>query len=114
MLIVEQSKALTHVALSGRLDTAGVDQVEAKFNAAVVAPRRNAIVDMSSVDFLSSMGLRMLLIAAKILDRSGAKMVMLAPRPLICETIRQTGVDIIIPVAHDLDSAHAYFRPERA
>ena len=35
------------IVLAGRLDTAGVDQVETKFGAAIVPAGKNTIVDLS-------------------------------------------------------------------
>ncbi len=109
MDIVERSEHLTHVALTGRLDTAGVDRLEALFNAAVVTRRRNTIVDIRGVDFLASMGLRMLLTAAKILDRSGAKLVLVAPTPLVEAAVRAAGVESLLPLAADREAACAHF-----
>ena len=103
--VIEQGDAFTHVALSGRLDSAGVDSVESRFNATLAGPRRHAIVDLSAVDFLSSMGVRMLLMMAKLLNRSGARMVLVAPRPLVEGALRHSAVDQLIPVRADVTSA---------
>ena len=51
--------------LRGRLDTPGVDRVEAKFTSAVVPEARNTVVDLSEVAFIASMGLRMFIGLAK-------------------------------------------------
>ena len=102
--IIEQSPELILVGLVGRLDTAGVDQVETRFNAALHATR-NAIVDLSAVEFLSSMGVRMLLAAAKALARGGRRMVLVAPRPLVEGALRHTAIDEIIPVRADMAGA---------
>lgn len=103
--IVERTAELSIVGLSGRLDSAGVDEIETRFNAAVVAPRKHAIVDMSGVEFLSSMGVRMLLTAAKALDRSAARLVLVAATPLIATALRHSALDELIPLAADLESA---------
>jgi len=103
--VIEQTAAFTHVALVGRLDTPGVDRVETRFNAALVNPRRHAIVDLSAVEFLSSMGVRMLLAAAKALGRSGTRLVLVAPRPLVEGALRHSAIDELIPVRADLAAA---------
>jgi anti-anti-sigma factor len=106
--IVEHSSNRSHVALVGRLDTAGVDAIELTFNAAVVARRVDAIVDLAGVAFLSSMGVRMLLTAAKALGRSGARLVLVAPGPLVAEALRHSALDEIVPVERDALSAAAF------
>lgn len=105
--ILEQRKDLTRVALAGRLDTQGVDAVETQFTTAVAEPQANAMVDLSQVSFLSSMGVRMLLTVAKELQRSGAKMCLVAPQPLVDEALRHSSLDEIIPVAATAEAAEA-------
>lgn len=102
--VIDQGTTITHVALLGRLDTAGVDQIEARFNAAL-NQRRHTIVDLSGVEFLSSMGVRMLLSAAKMLNRSGSRMVLVAARPLVESALRHSAIDELIPVRADVTSA---------
>lgn len=103
--ILEKTDAYTHVSLVGRLDTAGVDEVETRFNAAIVPSRNDAIVEVSGVEFLASMGIRMLLTVAKILNRSNARMILVAPSAVVEETLRFTGIADLIPVAADLEAA---------
>ncbi len=56
---------LVKVTLAGRLDTPGVNRVETRFLASLVPHGNSAIVDLSQVNFVSSLGLRMILSAAR-------------------------------------------------
>ena len=104
LVIQEESQTLTRLGLKGRLDTAGVDRIETKFNACL--PRdKHAVVDFSEVTFLASMGIRMLLSAAKTMDRRGKRLVLIAPRPLVEQALRHSSLDDLIAVAQDLDRA---------
>jgi anti-sigma B factor antagonist len=107
--ILEQSEALTRLALKGRLDTAGVDKVETRLNAAL-GRDKDGVVDLSSVTFLGSMGIRMLISAAKMLSRRGKRLVLIAPGPLVEQALKHTSLDDIIPVARDLDGARALLK----
>jgi anti-anti-sigma factor len=107
--ILEQSPTLTRLSLKGRLDTAGVDKVEARLNAAL-AQDKNGVVDLSGVTFLASMGIRMLIAAAKMLSRRGKKLILIAPRPLVDQSLKHTALDDIIPVAPDFEGALALLR----
>lgn len=102
----------TVVSLAGRLDTVGVEAIETSFNAAVVARRVDAIVDLSAVEFLSSMGVRMLLTAAKALQRAGARLVLAAPGPLVDGALRHSSLAQVIRVATDRDEAAAWLDGE--
>ena len=89
---------IAHVKLRGRLDTHGVDQIETKFTASVVPARRNAVVDLSEVSFITSMGLRMFLTIAKALKRHNSKMVLFAPQSQVKETFASAGLAEIVSV----------------
>ena len=104
--ILEQSPNLTRVALKGRLDTAGVDRIEARLNA-TLARGTNGLIDLSDVTFLSSLGIRLLITVAKMLDRRGNRLVLVAPRPLIDQALKHSSLDEIVPVASDVDEALA-------
>ena len=67
----------------------------------------NVIVDFSHVDFISSSGLRVLLLAAKTLEADGRTMVLCAMKSHIREIFRINGFDRIIPMEESRASAVA-------
>jgi anti-anti-sigma factor len=87
------------IALHGRLDTPGVGAIETRFAAA--ASRKNALVDLSEVTFLASMGIRMLLTAARGLKLSGHRLVLFGAPTLVGEVLENSGLNQILPVAPD-------------
>jgi anti-sigma B factor antagonist len=89
---------VTRAALNGRLDTANVNKGEAEFIATVVGKAQHVVIDLSGVSFIASLGIRMLLSAARTLGRSGAKMALYGATPLVLEIIETTALDEIIPV----------------
>lgn len=103
--VIRQDSDLTHLALVGRIDLKGIGALDNRFTALVVTRRKPALVDLSEVDFMASIGLRMLLTAAKALASHGSKMVLLSPQPMVEEVIRTAGFDKIIPITHDYDKA---------
>jgi len=60
IVVIEVNDAFTHVALRGRLDTAGVSDVERELMKETVARRKPAIVDITAVEILASIGVGML------------------------------------------------------
>lgn len=98
----------THcLRLQGRLDAASVDRMEVRLNAAAVAPGRDLLVDLAGVEFIASMGIRMLVTAARSLKSKGARMVLFGAQPLVHEVLEHVAIDQIIPVAPDQDRALA-------
>src|SRR5262245_5711618 len=72
----DHSDTLSHIKLAGRLDIPGVDRIETRFNAMTVARGRDAMVDMEAVTWITSMGIRMLVTAAKSLRARGRRLVL--------------------------------------
>jgi anti-anti-sigma factor len=69
----------------------------------------NLIMDLSGVDYLSSAGLRVVLVAAKSTRASGGKLVLAGPRPAISEILAMSGFNRIIETAPDVEAANALF-----
>ncbi len=57
------------IHLDGRFDAASACPVEEKLNKVIRSGNRRIVVDLGGVDYISSGGLRVLLVAAKKLDR---------------------------------------------
>lgn len=101
MEVIKSDDSLLRVALKGRLDSPGVEAIELKFNATIAPARTHTLVDLSGVSFLSSLGIRMLLTMARILNRANARFILHSPQSLVLESIRHAALDEIIPVTSD-------------
>lgn len=89
------SAAAKLVSLSGRLDTTRVREVETGFYAQIGAAKSGdvVIVDLSAIEFVSSLGLRMLLTAAKTLAQRKASVGMVSPASaMVLETLKISGL----------------------
>src|SRR5262249_24548485 len=100
-LQVLREGGLTRVILDGRLDVAGVQQGQDQFTIGVNTALRSAVVDCSQLAFIASLGIGMLVTAAKGLRRKGRTMILLRPQPMIEETLRMAGIHNIIPILHE-------------
>ncbi|MEN2986817.1 STAS domain-containing protein [Tistrella sp. BH-R2-4] len=96
---------LTLIELSGRLDVAGSAAVELPVSSAC-GGARNVIVDMSGVEFLASIGIRLLLSGAKLVKRRGGLLVLVAPHEQVAQTIEMSGLAGVLPMADDMAQAH--------
>jgi len=93
--------------LQGRLDAAAVDRIEVKINASAVAPGRDLLVDLSAVEFVASLGIRLLITAARSLKAKGARMVLFGAQPLVHEVLEHVAIDQIVPIVADEAAARA-------
>lgn len=105
--VIQADEALTHVALCGRLDIRGVSEIENRFLFTTTSRRVPAVVDLSEVEFIASLGIGMLVGAAKALTRQGFGLVLLVPPGLARETLELSGVTRVVPTATDLEAARA-------
>jgi len=96
---------VSHVALIGRLDAEGVQEVDLKFVAVIASRKKPAIVDMSQVDFVASLGMRMLAGCVRALTNAGCRMALLNVQPLVVEAITNAGLLGFLRVEKDLDAA---------
>ncbi|MEX0865920.1 MAG: STAS domain-containing protein, partial [Pirellulales bacterium] len=103
--LLEAGDNFTHVALIGKLDMAGVDAISGEFQAAVAGRGNPAIVDLSQVDFMASMGMGMLVNAARTLKQQGRPMVLLRPQPLVAGALELVKIHLVIPIVDTLEEA---------
>jgi anti-anti-sigma factor len=96
----------TKVTLVGRLDIAGAEKIDLPL-ATVAGKRGNVVIDMSGVEFLASIGIRHLVMAAKAVARGAGRLVLLAPSPVVTEVLVTSGLDAILPIARSEDEARA-------
>ena len=98
---------VTHLALVGRLDVLGVQQVELPFTAHTVSRRKPAVIDLAEVTYLSSLGVRLLLSSARALAAHGVKLILVSPQPQVLQVLQLGQIVAIIPVETDVAAAFA-------
>lgn len=90
---------LRKIVITGRLDIQGTDSIASKFEALAVEPKKAVVVDLSSVRFLASIGIRSLITSAKAVQKRGGKMVLVVgDNSLVTMSLESTGVDVLIPI----------------
>ncbi len=104
---ITEEDAVVKVGLVGRLDTPGVDAVETRFTAAVCPRGARTVVDLSGVEFIGSLGLRMLITIARTLSRKNGKLVLYGPQAFVAQVLETASLGDIIPVQPDAASAVA-------
>ena len=97
---------ITRVILDGRLDIEGAAAVDLRMNV-LAGSVKFLLIDLRSVSFLGSMGLRSIVVPAQAVRRRGGKVALFDPVPMVEEVIKASNVDQVIPIFHDLDFAVA-------
>src|SRR5579863_3303908 len=97
---------ITRVILDGRLDIEGAAGVDLQMNV-IGGSKKAVLVDLQKVSFLGSMGLRALVAPARAIKSRGGKIVWFGPTEMVEKVLKTSGVDTMIPVHHELQSALA-------
>ena len=100
---VRMDDRITHLAIVGKLDIAGLHAIDVKFHGYTAARRKPTLVDISGLEFITSLGMGMFVSCARSLQRYGAKMVLLNPQPQVEEVLKAVGIDQGIPMVHDVE-----------
>ncbi len=103
--VIESTDSITVIKLIGRLDIAGIDQVQLKFLGHTAARKLPTVVDMSEVSFLASLGIRMFVDAAKNIRAAGGHLVLLSPQAHVEKSITASGLHAIMAICHNLEEA---------
>lgn len=96
------------VAPAGRIDHASADAFQAALEPHLADCRENEpalVVDMSKVDYISSIGLRVLMMAAKQVKNQNGAIVIAALTPLVKEVFEISRFNLVFDVFDSVDAA---------
>lgn len=110
--VVEKSDRCTHVQLIGKMNAPGAMEIDRLFTELVAERLRPAIVDLSEVPFLSSLGVRTLLYSIRALHRVQARMVLVNPQPDVVKVLETAGLGSVAPRVKTVEEARTLLRPE--
>lgn len=92
------------VKLTGPLDIAGAGEVDMPLS--IIAGKHDkVIVDLAGVTFLASIGIRVLVKAARAIGGRKGRFVVFSPTEDARKVLRSTGIDTMIPVVADQKTA---------
>jgi anti-anti-sigma factor len=100
----EVAPGVTKFNLVGHLDIGGTHEIELQFNA-LCGAQRKVIVDLSQVDFIASLGLRLLIVGARTVQRKGGRIVLFRPPIEVEAVLVSSGTDNVVPILRHLDEA---------
>jgi anti-anti-sigma factor len=95
---------VTKISLTGSLDLKSTPDLESRF-ASMTENVQSAIIDLSGIDYLSSIGVRYLIGAARTVASRGGRLVLLNPQTVVRTVLFTTGVDKVMPILFDDEEA---------
>ena len=104
MTVTRADNDIAHVALDGRFDIQGAQEVDSRF-VELADSSRAMIVDLSKVSFIASLGVRTLMLSAKALIRRGSELVVYGASENVDKVLRGTGFNEVAGLYPDYESA---------
>jgi anti-anti-sigma factor len=104
---VEQVGSVPVIAISGRLDAASAPVFDTQFADLLKTPHARMLVDLSQTAYISSAGLRSILLLVKHTAASGGRLGLFGASPQIHEVIEISGFPSLLDVYADRDAALA-------
>jgi anti-sigma B factor antagonist len=95
---------ITRAIPAGHWDVKGAAEIDLRLSA-VTGSGRPIILDLTQVSYLSSMGIRAIVMGAKASRLRGGKLVLLAPADNVEQVLTIAGIDTLVPIYHDIEAA---------
>ncbi len=89
---------LVVVSIMTRLDTGTAAEAEQTFRALLAAGEKKILCDFSATTYVASAGMRVLLMTAKALSRSGGKIAFCSLQPTVKKVFEIAGFTQIFPI----------------
>ena len=93
------------IKLGGRLDLNGTYSIEVQFVNQCAGDNVRVLVDLSGVNYVSSVGIPMLVNTAKSVVNRGGKMAFLSPQDNVLKVLELVGVTQVIPIYNNQSKA---------
>ena len=93
------------VGLNGRLDSGTSDTLAQRLHHLIDQGERRMVIDGETLDYISSTGLRVLLVAAKRLKAVDGRIALSSLKPHILEVFEIAGFKSIFPIYGNADQA---------
>lgn len=98
MTITENKSANSlELVIGGRLDTGTAPELEAKLKQ-IAKDTQTLYLNLANVQYISSAGLRVVLLAHKLMLPTGGKMIIRSPSAFAKQVLEATGMDSILTV----------------
>ncbi|MBM3302450.1 MAG: STAS domain-containing protein [Deltaproteobacteria bacterium] len=93
------------IAVEGRMDTISAPEFEKRIDTWIGQGELRFVVDMSQLDYISSAGLRSLMLAAKKVSSCGGQLSCCALKGVVKKVFDISGFDKLLPVYESVEEA---------
>ncbi|MBZ0181409.1 MAG: STAS domain-containing protein [Melioribacteraceae bacterium] len=97
-IIIDKTETLTEIKLAGRLDSNTSQKLETELIDLINSSSENILVNLDELNYISSSGLRVFLLAAKSLDTKGMRLKLCGMKNYIKEVFDIAGFSSIFDI----------------
>ena len=105
----DKNNSVYIIQVLGRIDASTAPELEKKFHDLLESGEQNFLIDLSNMDYISSVGLRVLLVLAKRTKTSSGKVVLCNLQEQVYEVFEISGFTSIFQICPDQDEAIRLF-----
>lgn len=106
-IIETKHGAVLVVSPKGRLDSATSPELDKLLRAKLAAGEHRLVIDLGALDYLSSAGLRVLLLAGKTVKAERGHIALCAVKAAVMEVFRLSGFDTIFTILPSIEQGVA-------
>jgi len=107
--VSELEHGIRLIVLDGKMDSAGVYAIAMDFAHHCGGDNRRVLVDLTSVSYISSIGIPLLVNTAKGVLGKGGRMILFNPQKNVMDVLELVGVTHLMPIHFDLSAARSSF-----
>ncbi len=93
------------LGLAGRLDAAGAPRAEQALRGLLEGGTRRLLIDLRGLDYISSAGLQVLLLAAKRMEAGGGRLALCGAGEYVMDVLKVVGFASFLTLEPDCDQA---------
>jgi anti-anti-sigma factor len=106
---IQEYKRVAVITVKGRIDSTTSEELDMAMKGLVEKGHHNLALDLASVDFLSSSGLRVMVNTLKLVHQVGGELVLAQPAEQAAESIAIAGRDALLKTNPPRQTAIASF-----
>ena len=101
---------IVNVKVAGRLDASTSIEAQKDLESVLEAESTRLLIDLSELEYISSAGLRVLLVVAKKMQQKGGKIVLSTLTPNVKEVFEISGFSSIFKIFDSVEESQAFLQ----
>ena len=107
-IIQKEFDGIIELSISGRLDAVSAVEADKDFNNVIEAGHDRLLINLVDLNYISSAGLRVLLVVAKRIQQNGGKVVLCSLSSNVKEVFEISGFSSIFKIFDNSDEAASF------